>query len=233
MSNKGISLVSVIVIIIVMIIIATISIVAGNKLIFETKELKDNQTIESIKEAMNRLNSEINSSGTITPKGENYIGRASPAVGTGEERAYGWYLLDEEELTKLGIKEQKGRYLVNYEYNEVLDMNEAGYYERYNVINFMHDQITEMNEAKKNGTSFTCFGFALQNKSDENDGKVMYKNFNSARQTEMYGTGWYYINPETNILPEKYQGKITNEYLINYELAKYVKVTKSFERIGD
>ena len=230
MNNKGISLVTVIVIIIVMIIIATISIISGNKLIFETKELKDNQNIEGIKEAISRVQKEVSNSGTLTPKGEILIGRYSPAVGNGETQAIGWYLLDEEALKELGTPIDNGRFLVHYDRNEVLDMSDPLYYEQYNVVEMIYDSRDEKVNAANNNYEYNYPGEALGNISTSGDGKIMYRFFNDAKQTELYGEGWYYVTSAD--VPVKYVGKINNDYLVDYENAKYVLVTSQFERIG-
>ncbi|MBR6253499.1 MAG: hypothetical protein IKR04_06670 [Clostridia bacterium] len=228
MNNKGISLVTVIVIIIVMIIIATVSIIAGNKLILDTKNYTDSQTIEGIKEAIDRVQNEIVNSGTLTPKGEKYIGRYSPAVGNGDVKAEGWYLLDESALKELGFPSQKGRFLVNYEKSEVLDMSDPTYFEKYNIVTFLYEQRDEKDYAKANSYSFTYIGEALEDIGSDGSG-LMYKFFNDAKQTELFGTGWYLVNPSD--LPEKYAPHVTNSYLINYDRALYVMVTSYFERI--
>ena len=49
MNNKGVTMVTVIVMIIVMLIIATVSIVAGNKIIVSSKEYKVEQELQSVK----------------------------------------------------------------------------------------------------------------------------------------------------------------------------------------
>ena len=223
MNNKGISLVTVVVIIIVMIIIASVSIIAGNKLIVETKELANFQTIETIREAINRLYEDHINSGMITPKGEGLIGRYSPAIGNGDIQAVGWYLLDEDALTELGIN-QKGKFLINYKYSAVLDMSDSSYVEEYNVIEFMYNQRKLMENAIKDGTtnSFEYAGEELNN-----DTRVYVHK--SETQTDVYGLGWYYVEPSD--MTEEYKTNVKGNYLINYDDAKYVRVDSAFERI--
>ena len=228
MNNKGISLVTVIVIIIVMIIIATISIIAGNKLILDSKNLTDAASIESIKEAVNRLQKEAASSGIYTPKGESFVGKYSPAIGNGDIQAVGWYLLAEDDLLELGVRNNKGRYLVNYQKSEVLDMSDSTYVEKYNIVEFMYEQRDNKATEDENGNEYEYVGLKLTNKSSSGDGNIIYKLYNDTKQTEVFGTGWYYVSKED--LPEEYANYVTNSYLINYDNAKYVMVTSYFER---
>ncbi len=225
MNNKGISLITVVVIIIVMIIIATISIVAGNKLIFEAKNLQETQNIETIRQAINRLYQEYLNSGTFMPKGEGLIGRYSPAIANGEYQAEGWYLLDEDTLKELGVNDLRGRFLVNYEYSEVLDMSDASYFEKYNVVEFIYAQRALNNESIKNGTNFSYPGEALDDIEGDGDPGLMLKTKNG-KYTDLYGTGWYFVSP--TLIGEN----VKSSYIINYEDAKYVKYNEdTFERI--
>jgi hypothetical protein len=111
MNNKGITLITVTVIIIVMIIIATTSIIAGNKLIVNSKEYVDSQLVENVIEAVKRKKAEVNMEGSITPIGVGYPGKVNPVIGNGEVEANGWYQVDEDDLKKLGVTETNERML--------------------------------------------------------------------------------------------------------------------------
>jgi len=230
MNNKGISLVTVVVIIIVMIIIATISIVAGNKLIVETKNLQELQNIETIRQAIDRVYQEYTNSGIYTPKGEGLIGRYSPAIAAGDVQAVGWYLLDEDALKELGVNELRGKYLVNYEYSQVLDMSDPTYYEKYCVVEFIYKQRELKDAAEREGRLSTFFypGEALDNIEGDSDTGLMYKTKYS-KYTEVYGTGWYLVDSS---LINDTEEIVNGTYLINYDNAKYVEYNEaSYEKI--
>ena len=105
MNQKGITLITVVVIIIVIVIIATTSIIAGNRLIINARTLADSQNEETVREALQRRNAEINMQGSLVPKGDSYPGNVDPLIGDGTYRAKGWYTLDEAELNSLGVKD--------------------------------------------------------------------------------------------------------------------------------
>ena len=99
MNNKGITMVTVVVMIIVMLIIATVSIVAGNKAILEAKEYKLEQELQSVQAAVSRKKTEVNMAGSLIPIGEAYVGIKDPVLkstGTDTIVATDWYLLDRE-----------------------------------------------------------------------------------------------------------------------------------------
>ena len=225
MNNKGVTMVTVIVIIIVMLIIATVSIVAGNKLIVSSNEYKVEQELQSVKAAVMRKKTEINMTGTLIPIGESYVGIKDPILKsdeTGTITATGWYLLDEASLEKLGIYDASNRYIVNYDYEEVLSTKKSDYIEDYMVVNFMHECINN-NERP---------GKMLENKGSANPSGVMYRNNDTG---ELFGTGWYMLKKQSSTYSGDYTGDfatyIKNDYLINYENAKYVKLTTYFSEV--
>ena len=225
MNNKGVTMVTVIVMIIVMLIIATVSIVAGNKIIVSSKEYKVEQELQSVKAAVLRKKSEVNMAGTLIPVGESYVGIKDPILKndeTGTLVATGWYLLDEENLEKLGVYDVSTRYIANYDYEEVLSTQDTDYIELYMVIEFMYEYI-DMNSVA---------GEMLKNKSDADSSGKMVKNKDTG---DLYGTGWYLLKKNTSgstgDFPAKYSSYINHDYLINFNTAKYVKVTSDFEEI--
>ena len=136
-NNKGVTIVTVIVMIIVMLLIATVSIVAGNKIIVNSNELKAEQELQSVKSAVLRKKSEVNMAGSLIPIGEAYIGIKDPILksdDSGTIKATNWYLLDETNLEKLGIYDSTSRYIVNYDYEQVLSTKNKEYIEEYMLI---------------------------------------------------------------------------------------------------
>lgn len=219
MNNKGVTMVTVIVMIIVMLIIATVSIVAGNKIIVSSKEYKVEQELQSVKAAVLRKKTEVNMAGTLIPNGESYVGIKDPILKSDESGtlvATGWYLLEEENLEKLGVHDASSRYIANYDYEEVLSTKDTDYIESYMVIEFMHEYINMDLVA----------GEMLKNKSDVDTSAKMVKNKDTG---ELYGTDWYLVKKEN--FTGKYSTYITHDYLINFNTAKYVKVTSAFEEI--
>ncbi len=229
MNNKGITLVTVAVMIIVIIIIATTSIVAGNRLLFNSRELVDAQMLESVREAAIRRKNEIDMQGTITPLGETYPGQLSPYIADGAFEAVGWFLLNEEALDDLGVKKAKERYLVNYKKSTVLSMADNEYVEKYLVYVFM-DKIMDK---RKTNAILGYPGEELQNSTAIDSGK-MYVDRSGKNGIETYGTGWYKLSKEEMILEltDSFTGVnlsnfMKNDYLINFDDYKFVKFTSN------
>ena len=234
MNNKGITLITVVVMIIIIIIIATTSIIAGNKLVLNARNLTDSQVEETIREAMSRRRGEIDLQGTITPKGDSYPGKVDPLIGEGTYNAKGWYLLVDEDLTNLGVKDApaSSRFLVNYKYLEVLDMSDRLYLEKYFVCTFLHKVYD------KAGSPSEYIGERLANKTDSGDtSRKMYVD-HTENNPDYYGTGWYVITPaqvidklQEDFLNVELNKIIKNSYLINYDKSKYTQITSKFEEI--
>lgn len=219
MNQKGITMATVVVMIIIMLIIATVSIVAGNKIIVNSKEYEEIQEVESVKAAVLRKKTEVNMAGTLVPIGESYVGIVDPIIkndSTDTVVAKNWYLLDEESLEKLGIHDASSRYLVNYDYEVVLSTASPDYFEEYMVSEFLHELIDSQNIA----------GTPLENKKTSGDGLPMVKN---KKENEVFGTGWYLLKKAD--FSEEYKEDIKHSYLIHLDRAEYVKVTSDFEGI--
>lgn len=219
-NNKGVTLATVVVTIIVMLIVATVSIVAGNKLILSSNEYAESQEYESVVAAVRRKKTEVGMAGSLIPIGESYVGVIDPIIKSDSEGtviATGWYLLDEVALEKLGVHDVSSRYLVNYDYVEVLSTTNPDYIEEYMVIEFLHHTA----ETERIGTP-------LKNKkSGDTSGKMVSLD----EKGELFGTGWYLITGTkdgTNEFPEKYASYIRNSYLVNYEKEEYVKLNKAY-----
>lgn len=219
MNQKGVTLATVIVMIIIMLIIATVSIVAGNRLIVNSKEYKEEQEIQSVKAAVSRKKTEVNMAGVLVPNGEAYVGAIDPIIKSDAEGtivAKGWYLLDEESLLKLGISDASSRFIVNYEYEAVLATKNPDYIEEYMVIEYLHELMD----------AGTTAGTALGNKTTEGDAAKMVRN---TEKNEVFGAGWYLLKKAD--FPDNYASYIKHSYLLQIERGQYQKVTSDFEGI--
>lgn len=223
MNNRGITMVTVVVIIIVMLLIATVSIVAGNKVIVESKQYKLEQEYQSVKAAVSRKKTEVNMAGSLIPIGESYVGIKDPILesdGSDTIVATDWYLLDRENLEKLGVYETDYRYIVNYDYEQVISTQNTNYLEEYMVSQSMIEYI-------KSGTTA---GVELKNKITDSSAKMVRNN----ETGDVYGDNWYIVRKSatgTNGFPAKYSSYIKHDYLINYEMAQYVMMDSNFEEI--
>lgn len=219
MNQKGITLASIIVMIIVMILIATVSIVAGNRLILNSKDYVEEQELESVRSAVLRKKNEIGMMGSMTPIGEMYVGTADPTLQTATGRsvvATNWYLLDEGNLEELGVFDTTSRFLVSYEYEVVLPVKNPDYVEEYLVVQTMQD-------LKKEGKTI---GMALQDTYGQ-----MVRNL---ERNELFGSGWYLVKAEDwkDVTSEEVGADITHSYVIQFDRAEYEKVTSQFEGVG-
>lgn len=224
-NNKGVTLATVVVTIIVMLVIATVSIVAGNKLIVSSNEYDEGQEYESVVSAVKRKKTEVNLAGSLIPVGEAYVGVVDPIIksdSTGSLKADGWYLLDEVALEKLGLNELSSRYLVNYDYEVVLSTKNSDYVEECLVAEYIHN-VSEKGRC----------GLQLKDKVS-GDTNVMIQIEDTS---ELFGTGWYLVNP-SDYNPEElpkhlrdYVSYIENPYLINYDRYEYVKLDMDYKKI--
>ena len=235
MNNKGITLISVVVMIIIITIIATTSLLAGNVMITNSRKLADKEMIETVREAIMRRNSEIKMQGTVTPLGDSYPGQLSPYIADGRIEAVGWYLLNEEALDELGVKNSKLRYLVNYKTETVLALSDPNYVEDYLVCAFMDIQNEEMNT----GAIEEYKGEALSISTTSTYNNHYYYRESDKYDTEVFANGWYILHPYAikeklieNGFDEEYLNEIMHDdYLINFKDFKFEKVTSSFKYV--
>ncbi len=235
MNNKGITLITVVVMIIIIIIIATVSLLAGNKLISNASGMASEQMIETVREAIQRREAEVRMQGSVTPLGETYIGQISPTLANGQIEAKDWYLLNPEALSEIGVKNAKGSYLVNYPREQVISLDDNDFIEQYLYYYF----IEKTKGLKEAGTITNYYGEAL---FDASPGQrcYMYVDKSTSGTTEAYGTGWYEIlaympiNQLEDDFPNANLAEfIKNGYLVNYEDDKIVKITSKLERVID
>ncbi len=219
MNNKGITLITVVVMIIIIIIIATVSLLAGNRLIDNANTMATSQKIETVRDHIMMRESEIQMAGSIKPKGDTYEGQLSPVFNNGKIEATGWYLLNPEALSSIGVKNDNSSYLVNYKRALVISMDDNEFLEKYLYYYF----ITRCKETSD------YIGEALQNATKTSNGN-MYT-INTETGTESYGTGWYKVTKEqaiekikTDFNDVELSEFIDDDYLVNYDDDKIVKM---------
>lgn len=125
-NNKGVTLISILVVLIAIIILTSVAIVAGNSLIKESREQIDEQEYETVLNAIRIKKTEVNVSGKLTPAGASYIGIKNPIIDNAGTPIYAgddWYLLEESHLRELGVEGDKKAYIVNYKDEIVLLVN--------------------------------------------------------------------------------------------------------------
>lgn len=108
-NNRGVTLISIMIILIVIIIIASVGVISGNSLLTESKDHVKEQEYTAILDAVRRKKTEVSMSGSFLPAASSYVGVQNPVVGRddeGNEQYAGedWYLLEEAHLKELGIE---------------------------------------------------------------------------------------------------------------------------------
>lgn len=136
-NQKGVTLVTVVIMIIVISIIATASIVASKQIFGESKESVLEKNKYLVETAVAKYAAKASTSGVFSPANEEFPGIQNPIFRfTGEDNAGNkidedrkvgedWYLLLEEDLEKIGIKYADQNYLVNYKENIVIPLAET------------------------------------------------------------------------------------------------------------
>ena len=122
--NKGVTLVTMIMVIIVITIIASVSIVGGNEIMKSAKESKAKENQTAVEAIINSIYIKQNTAGVFTPATSSYYGTPAFGVVSGDANLNGWYLIDEDDLNEMGIEYIEESYLVNYQANQVVSLNE-------------------------------------------------------------------------------------------------------------
>ncbi len=137
-NNKGITLVTVIIMIIVMGIIASISVITSRDVLKKSKEQAKLQSKSAVEAAVSKYSARMATSGFLSPANQDFPGINNPSFkhtyedGEGniveEEKHIGedWYLLLEEHLEEIGVTYAKENYLVNYKDNVVIPLSNVG-----------------------------------------------------------------------------------------------------------
>ncbi len=228
-NNKGITLITVVVMIIIIIIIATTSIIAGSKLMTNSRTLVTEQNLEAVRQAIRSRKAEVDMQGTITPLGEELVGKLSPMIAGDQIEATDWYLLNEDYLLELGVKDLKARFLVNYDKSVVISLEDENYIVQY--LNYVF--IDKIKEQVRRHEIDDYVGIKLKNHSASEAG-TMYVDHAPTAGSEIFGTGWYVVSSSDFItafssdysdtqLQSWYQAG--ENYLVNYDDYKYVKIT--------
>ena len=134
-NQKGVTVVTMIIMIVVMTIIASVSIIGGVSVIKEAQGQVDESNLADVKNAVNAESAKINTAGVLTPANATYYGVKNAELGgirynedgTKEEikQKIGedWYFLDEKALKEMGIEYANEEYVVNYKLNVVIPLS--------------------------------------------------------------------------------------------------------------
>lgn len=123
--NKGVTLITMVMIIIIITIIASVSIIGGTEIMENAKESKAKENLTAVKSVINSIYVKQNTSGVFTPANANYYGTPAYGLVSGEaDTLNGWYLIGEDDLKDMGIEYVEENYLVNYNSNKVVILSE-------------------------------------------------------------------------------------------------------------
>ena len=123
--NRGVTLVTMVMVIIVITIIASVLIIGGTEIMKNAKESKTKENLTAVKAVVNDIYIKQNTAGFFTPGGANYYGTPAYGLVSGDADVLkGWYLLDKDDLEEMGIEYLEESYLVNYKANRVVVLNE-------------------------------------------------------------------------------------------------------------
>ena len=124
-NNKGVTLVSVVIIVIALVIIASVSIISGLDILGNSKESKIEENLAAVKTVVNQISIKQSTAGVFTPAIGTIYGKPATEVLSGDAAILSdWYILDEESLEQMGVEYIEEKYLVNYNDNEVYRMSE-------------------------------------------------------------------------------------------------------------
>lgn len=137
-TERGITLITVIIMVVVISVIAATTIVSSRNIISESKENALEQSRFMVKTAVSQYSAKVATSGVLTPANEKLPGVQNPSFdydagvdASGdkiiEKRSIGsdWYLLLEDGLKEMGVTYAEENYLVNYRKNIVIPFYES------------------------------------------------------------------------------------------------------------
>ena len=124
-TNKGITLINVLIMVIVIVILVSVAITGGIGIINHSKNSNEDEEITAIKAAVNRISLQSGTAGILTPAGTPKYG--TPATNYFHVEDYDmedWYIVEKEDLEDMGVTYVEGTYAVNYGTNEVYALSE-------------------------------------------------------------------------------------------------------------
>lgn len=134
-SERGVTLITIVVMIVVITIIAGVSIVGGLDVMKEAKKQAKEDNLATVKAAVNKEAVKAGTAGVLTPANAKFYGIKNAKLagikynddGTDEriEENIGedWYLLDEAALKEMGVEYADDEYVVNYKLNVVIPLS--------------------------------------------------------------------------------------------------------------
>lgn len=147
-NQRGVTLVTVIIMIVVMTIIASVSIIGGVSAIREAKQQVVENNLAEVRNAVSKESAKMSTAGVFTPANATYYGISNAELestrykedGTEEKITKNigtdWYYLDESALKQMGIEYANEEYVVNYKLNVVIPIS---------TTKNLHDQIEAYN----------------------------------------------------------------------------------------
>ncbi len=136
--NRGITLVSVVVMIVILAIIASLSIITSTQTVNEAKDLQREENLVIIQSLVNRVGIQRETAGYLTPSDIKIYGKKlteemiaellGGAVGSysllNGESIDDWYVLEQDDLEEMGVTYINESYFVNYSTGEVYTKDE-------------------------------------------------------------------------------------------------------------
>ncbi|MBQ6860455.1 MAG: hypothetical protein IJO08_02270 [Clostridia bacterium] len=134
-NQRGVTLVTVVIMVVIMAIIATVSITGGVSVIHNAQDQVKERNLTDVKVIVSREAAKFGTSGVLTPVNIKYYGLENVELagtkynddGTTEDviQKIGedWYFLDEDSLVEMGIEFAEETYVVNYRYNIVIPLS--------------------------------------------------------------------------------------------------------------
>ena len=136
-NNRGMTLVSVVVMIVILAIIASLYILTTTKTVREAKKVQREENISIIRSFVAKVGTQRETAGYITPADIKIYGKQLDKVFLdgifGEHESYkmidgsnieDWYLLENDDLEEMGITYLDEVYYVNYHTGEVYEKEE-------------------------------------------------------------------------------------------------------------
>ena len=125
LNNKGVTLVNMMIIVVVIVIISSVSIIGRMDILQNSKNSNAEENLAAVKVAVNNISIKLGTEGVFTPGKAELYGKNAVGVLSGDEGILeDWYILDKEDLEKMGVTYLDESYLVNYVENEVITMAE-------------------------------------------------------------------------------------------------------------
>ena len=127
--DRGATLITILIMVLIMLIIASIAIIGGKGLLHQSQDSAKQDRLMAVKAVVNDISAKYAYAGVMVPANVEIYGKpiASIAEFVTEfpgDIVQGWYLLEQNDLENMGVKYVDEVYVVNYEQNKVLTLND-------------------------------------------------------------------------------------------------------------